>query len=173
MGATVFRMDLRMQSLAKLLQHGLQYQDIVFLSGMRVTTDNEKKYCNDNSWDLVPGVEADAYPYLFLKYGISLEKIVAICASETVKPDGTTYRPTTADTVVKWLMKNPTPGKVLVISNQPFCHYQKVVTETLLPKTFTVDVAGDKASEDTTVAIYLDTLARTIYQWSTMQNSSK
>ncbi len=170
MGATVFRMDLRMLSLAKLLNHGLQYTDIVFLSGARALQENEKQFLVEKKWSVIPTTEAGVYPEMFIDHGIALNNIVFIDAPETVKPDGTKYRPTTADTVIKWLMTNPTPGKCLVISSQPFCQYQKVVTETLLPKTFTVDAAGDKAPADTTVAVYLDTLARTIYQWSTMQN---
>ena len=170
MGATVFRMDLRMASLAKLLQHGLKYTDIVFLSGARALTEEETQFLKEKKWSVIPTTEAGVYPQMFVDYSIALKDIVFIDAPETVKPDGTKYRPTTADTVVKWLMKNPKAGTCLVISSQPFCHYQKVVTETLLPKTFTVDVAGDKAPESTTVAVYLDTLARTIYQWSTTQN---
>lgn len=172
MGATVFRMALRLETLKEVLGALTSYQDIVFLSGCRYLTDNEKEFLKKRGWDPVAKTEAGIYPRMFEEFAIPLAKTICIDSAESKKTDGTSYRPTTADTVKDWLKTNPVPGTAVVISSQPFCHYQKVVTESLLPKTFKVSVVGVKAPEDTTVAVYLDTIARTLYQWSSTQKTS-
>ena len=165
MGGTVSRMALRMETLKELLVSEVQYQNIVFLSGCRYLTDNEKQFLSDKKWDPIATTEFGIYPKLFEEYQIPVNKIVAINAPETVRSNGTTYRPTTADTVECWLQTNPLPGSVVIISSQPFCHYQKIVTESLLPSSFAVSVVGVESPADTIVANYLDTIARTLYQW--------
>ena len=171
MGATVFRMALRMETLRDVLASPIAYKDIVFLSGCRYLTDNEKEFLVKRGWNPLATTEAGIYPRMFEEFKIPMDKVVCIDSLETKKTDGTMYRPTTADTVKDWLKTNPTPGTALVISSQPFCHYQKVVTESLLPTTFRVKTVGVKAPEDTTVAVYLDTLARTLYQWVSTQKT--
>ena len=171
MGATVFRMALRMETLHEVIAKLTSYKDIIFLSGCRYLTDNEKEFLVKRGWNPLATTEAGIYPRMFEEFQIPMNKVVCIDSLETKKADGTMYRPTTADTVKDWLKMNPTPGTALVISSQPFCHYQKVVTESLLPATFTVKAVGVKAPEDTTVAVYLDTLARTLYQWVSTQKN--
>ncbi len=171
MGATVFRMAFRMETLHEVLTKLTSYKDIVFLSGCRYLTDNEKEFLAKRGWDSLAITEAGIYPRMFEEFQIPMNKVVCIDSAETKKADGTMYRPTTADTVKDWLKTNPLAGSALVISSQPFCHYQKVVTESLLPTTFRVQAVGVKAPEDTTVAVYLDTVARTLYQWVSTQKT--
>ena len=171
MGATVFRMALRMETLHEVLAKLTSYKDIVFLSGCRYLTDNEKEFLVMRGWNPLATTEAGIYPRMFEEFQIPMNKVVCIDSLETKKADGTMYRPTTADTVKDWLKTNPISGSALVISSQPFCLYQKVVTESLLPTTFKVEAVGVKAPEDTTVAVYLDTLARTLYQWVSTQKN--
>lgn len=74
-------------------------------------------------------------------------------------------RPTTGDTIEQWLLLNPLPGSILAFSNQPYCTYQESVLRTLLPATFSLETVGDIPSqEDDCMVIYLDTLARLLYQ---------
>jgi len=171
MGATVFRMALRMETLHEVLEKLTSYKNIVFLSGCRYLTDNEKQFLTKRGWETFVPTEVGVYPRMFEESKIPMQKTVCINSLETKRADGTTYRPTTADTVNDWLKTAPGSGSALVISSQPFCHYQKIVTESLLPKEFKVAVVGVKAPEDTTVAVYLDTLARTLYQWVSTQKN--
>jgi hypothetical protein len=171
MGATVFRMAARMETLHEVLVKLTSYKDIVFLSGCRYLTGDEKEFLIKRGWSPVATTEGGVYPRLFEENKIALDKVIFIDSPETILPSGRVWRPTTADGVKDWLKTNPTPGTALVISSQPFCHYQKVVAESLLPTTFTVQAVGVKAPEDTTVAVYLDTLARTLYQWVTTQKN--
>lgn len=73
-------------------------------------------------------------------------------------------RPTTDDTVHAWLATNPKPGRCLVVSSQPFVQRQADVLRALLPAGFTVEAIGQAAKDDYTAAVYLDELARTVYQ---------
>jgi hypothetical protein len=173
MGATVARMALRMETLQEVLEMPVAYKDIIFLSGGRSLIQEEKDFLKKRGWNPIATTEGGVYPRLFEENKIPLNKVVFINASETVQPDGKVWRPTTADCVRDWLKENPTPGLTLVISSQPFCHYQKIVAESLLPETFVVKAVGVKAPESTTVAVYLDTLARTIYQWVTTTQKNK
>jgi hypothetical protein len=74
-------------------------------------------------------------------------------------------RPTTEDTVLYWLDQyRPEPGSCLAFSIQPVIGYQDAVLRTWLPKTFTLETVGSKTEEHIAVGLYLDTLARWLYQ---------
>jgi hypothetical protein len=75
----------------------------------------------------------------------------------------TMRRPNTKDTVESWLLTKPAPGRVLVISNQPYCRYQDAVVKSLLPSTFTVETIGHQSSGLDSTKVHLDSLARGFY----------
>lgn len=89
-------------------------------------------------------------------------------------------RPTTADTVIKWITEyNPEPGHCVSISNQPYVYYQEAVMRGIMKKNgmleqgFSVEGIGmsDIIDFDTfknKIAVILDNFARTIY--TEMQN---
>ncbi len=168
MGAWVgYGMEERMETLRKLLAIPVHADSIVILSGSREVTERERTLLTKQGWQKIPSLEVGLYPRLFKENGLPFETMVLSNAPATKRPDGTWYRPTTAGTVNAWLQRCPTPqpGIVLVVSNQPFCNYQQVVVESLLPKGFSVRTVGKKAPTETPVAVYLDTIARTLYQW--------
>lgn len=83
-------------------------------------------------------------------------------------------RPTTGDTVDQWLLKNPKPGSILAVSNQPYCKYQESVLKTLMPSFFTIETIGDIPNkEDDYIVLYLDTLARFLYQENKRKSDSE
>jgi hypothetical protein len=82
-------------------------------------------------------------------------------------------RPTTRDTVVRWLQSNPPIGSILMLSNNPFILYQFEVlcgelvaaewfsrggTVTPCGNSVTLDYVGDNR-----IAVLLDNFARTLY----------
>lgn len=95
-----------------------------------------------------------------------------ISAPMKIDAKGTVLRPTTDDTVKAWLTKKPTPGRCLIISDQPFVLRQTLVLKTLLPKEFILDAAGPAADESMPIAVFLDELARTIYQIAKLQGKA-
>lgn len=76
---------------------------------------------------------------------------------------GKPRRPNTKDTIDSWLATNPKPGRVLVISNQPYCGYQHSVARTLLPAEFDVETVGHHSRGQDPVKVYLDSLARLFF----------
>lgn len=84
---------------------------------------------------------------------------------------GGLIRPNTDDTIYEWLKYNPTPGKCLIISSQPYIQRQEKVFQTLLPQTFKIEAAGPE-TKNISSAIFLDELARTLYQEVKLKQSS-
>lgn len=93
-----------------------------------------------------------------------------ISAPMKANADGTLLRPTTDDTVNAWLASKPAPGRCLIISDQPFIERQTLVLKSLLPKGFVVDAAGPEADKELPIAVYLDEVARTVYQLTKVRN---
>lgn len=73
-------------------------------------------------------------------------------------------RPTTEDTVHAWLKTKPVPGKVLVVSSLPFIRRQTRILEMLAPQGFSFAPSGPAAERGFPLALYLDELARMLYQ---------
>ena len=73
-------------------------------------------------------------------------------------------RPTTQDTIEAWLATRPVPGSCLALSAQPFIRRQSSLLQALLPSSFTITPAGPEAEDDTPIGLYLDELARAMYQ---------
>jgi hypothetical protein len=78
--------------------------------------------------------------------------------------DNKVRRPTTADTFQQWLTTNPVPGRSLMISNQPYCIYQQLVAEGIVPKEFMYETVGPSTDPSMqNPVIILDTYARCLY----------
>ena len=80
-------------------------------------------------------------------------------------------RPTTDDTVEYWLKTKPLYGRYLAITNAPYTNRQDLVVRALTPRDYGFDTIGSGASEQEKVAIFLDELARFVFQ--TKQLSEK
>ena len=79
--------------------------------------------------------------------------------------NGTIARPNTATTIQEWLAANPYPGSsCLFISDQPYVGYQDIVARTCVPETFNMETVGMRAEPGEKIAIFLDTITRTLYQ---------
>lgn len=83
---------------------------------------------------------------------------------------GSIRRPNTADTIMSWLTTNPEPGSLLVFANQPYVGYFEAVFNTFLLDSFSTEVIGGEASEGAPLALFLDNLARWLYQ-ANLQNA--
>lgn len=171
-GATVVSMNSKLNLLVSYIDQGIKLKEVVILTGQRFITEKEKKDIIElgGNPELIK-TETDAAQFLFdqqhIKEKLNGVVITVVDAPETIKPDGTKQRPTTGDTVHAWLKQGALPGLYLVISQQPYCNNQKVVLETILPSNYTLDVIGKGDNyHQTRVALYLDTLARTLYQQS-------
>lgn len=163
LGATTSRMQMRLDYLCQLWNEGTRFNEIVWLTGDRPLdkrVDDLSTECTTESraahllWEraLLPE-EIKSLPVLFVATPLKIE-------GDSVK------RPTTEDTLITWLKINPTPCKVLFISNQPFCGYQFAVIKASLPDPFMFDLVGPGVSETSSpvAAVILDSIARWLYQ---------
>lgn len=81
-----------------------------------------------------------------------------------MKKDGQICRLTTDDTVQAWLQENPVVSKNLIVSAQPFIRRQTQIFETIFTDSFEFVPSGPCAEENLSIALYLDELARALYQ---------
>lgn len=174
LGATLASMRYRLAYLQSCWDRGVRFKQIVYLVGER-SLDKEKELAvlekEGVSQDKLPATEVDMAHHLIKTMqstgGMEHVPVVVVATSGTIAPNGSYKRPTTADTVNSWVATNPQSGSILAISNQPYCVYQQVVLRSLLPEEFFVETVGAQAANSVTTAVYLDTVARVLYQTHT------
>ncbi|MBX7065817.1 MAG: hypothetical protein K1X28_01170 [Parachlamydiales bacterium] len=134
-----------------LVNTGVTYDRIVLLSGERPLLDSEKAK--------LPGLSTEAEMVQWVYDHSPLSKdISALFISVPMKGE---RRPTTFDTILAWLETKPNPKWCLVISTQPYVHYQGAVFNRIFP--FYTEMAGPAITGSPTVALMLDTLGREIF----------
>ncbi len=182
-GSTVQRMRDRLAYLLQLYNEGYRFKRLVLFTGQRpldakiespeIIFDRNNKVLPIRDDYMMPvdcpKTESDAIRFLLDATILPVEFKDTVTVEFVESPmqktgDGKPRRPTTADTIMQWLSKNPNPGSMLSISNQPFVEYQHTVSKTLLPETFVVETVGGPAERPVKVGLFLDTLARWLYQ---------
>ena len=186
MGATLTDMRVRIAYAIHAWQQGIRYEKIIFLLGERPADSIEDsiELLLDKNNGILPiknnwraphplpateGTIAEAlYAQADLPRGMDTLPVEFIRVPMIENADKTVRRPTTGDTIIKWLATNPAPGSVLAFSNQPYCAYQESVVNTFLPTTFEVETVGQadayKTNAPTNIILFLDNLGRTLYQ---------
>jgi hypothetical protein len=184
MGALASRMRLRLAHVLDLYDQGIRFKQIIFLGGMRprqTQLENEETILglglkNDplskkTDWHFngnLPETESEIMRVLYDQVDLPTDftanvQAVFVDAPMKLNSEGQLVRPTTADTFAEWLKLNPTPGKCLVISNNPYIGYQDSVARTLLPSSFKIETVGTKDSGEK-LSVHLDNLARWLHQ---------
>lgn len=170
MGAAYPRVQDRLSYAIQLWQEGVRFDEIVLLSGARPLTDAEQQALITHfnlTVDQAPVTEVDAMRLVYQRTTMPAEMqavpLIVIDVPMEVAQNGAVMRPTTGDTVNAWMQLQPQPGNCLVISNQPYVGYQDSVVKTLLPQNFVVETVGAQ-SQETKIDVYLDTVARLLYQ---------
>lgn len=173
----------RIAFLFLLFEEGVRFQKLIVCTGARPLDPDEEPetmfFDRDNGiapirddYQLpaeLPKTETDIAHMLFDQaiFPVWFTESVAIEFVDTPMQkhtDGSVRRPNTGDTIHHWLDRYPKPGSVLSISDQPFVCYQHAVLKTLLPPPFVVETVGPAADKPITVGIFLDNLARWLYQ---------
>ncbi len=162
-----YGLEERMETLKKLLGIPIHAQEIAILLGRNLLTVVEKKLLTERGWKDIPATKAALYLHFFKEHGLPVDGMVLVDASPAQQKDGNWDCLATADAVKKWLTRRPSPqpGTLLMISHQPFCNFEHLALESLLPKGFIIRTVGKATAGDTRVAVYLDTIARTLYVW--------
>jgi hypothetical protein len=162
LGALSSRMERRLTFLVELWQKGIKFQQIVFLSSDRPLFP---------LLETIPeGIhtESELMGFFFKNQPVPDEMrkipLQVISSPLILNEKGTFDFPNTGHTFSDWLKTKPHPGKCLIISDQPFVGYQDAVARGSLPPTFTCETVGMEALEDLPMAVYLDNLAKWLYQ---------
>lgn len=132
-------------------QCGAACDNIVFLTGERPLLDSEKKK--------LPNLRTEGEMVRWAYQQSNLPKEIPVSFVEA--PMRGERRPNSFDTIEAWLKTNPHPGSCLLISSQPYVHYQEAVFSRLL--SFPIEAAGPRVVGEPTVALLLDTLGRELF----------
>lgn len=180
LGATVPRMEHRLNQLIKLWKEGVRFNQIIVLAGQRplaADIDQVEALINRIIGEDTQGeartiarplTETEAARLLFKVTNMPADMgqvpVVFIDTPKLWQQDHW-QRPCTRDTLKKWIGTStpetgaPKSGKTLIVSDQPHALYQQEVVRQELPDSFTTEVTAQQAGADTRVAIYLDALA--------------
>lgn len=166
----------RLAYLEDLWKKGIRFKSLVFLSGWRplYADETEEELMGKNQTILaqrddwkkgareLPTNEIEMIPWVFeqSQFFKTMEDIPATYISAPALAGNP--RATTLDKIRAWVSTNPKPGSCLFISDQPYIAYQQLDFQTLMDTRFSVETAGPAADDNTTIEIYLDTLARAL-----------
>jgi len=170
LGATVFRMQKRIETLIRLWNDGVRFHQVVVMTGARPldpAVEALTEFCKTEGeaakllWKLAPIPEG-------------MEKVEVVFVDVPMIPvPGGFRRPNTGDTAAAWMALKPKPGKCLFVSNQPYCLYQDAVIKSLLLKEFNVETVGDGVDGHLqNAAVVLDTVSRWLYQEQILRSAS-
>lgn len=154
-GALLSTVERRIAYLADLWKKGIRFNQIVFLTGERPLIDSEKAICSLE-------MESQMVEWAYFQSDLPKDIPVVFINAPQKQREGKWVRPQTTDTIAAWLQTAPQPGSCLAVSNQPYVAYQMAVMQSLLPKEFELETVGPQVKGEPTVALILDTIAKTI-----------
>ena len=175
LGATIPRMERRLNQVVRLWEQGIRANHIVFLTGQRPLTpaiDHPDQLilratASKRATDLSrPQNETEAAQMIWISSTMppSMRKTgCQFISSPRVWTGNEWQRPNTRDTLKEWLQTQPASGSVLVISDNPHALYQKAVVEDELPASFKISMAAEAADPGTNLENYLDALALSLH----------
>jgi hypothetical protein len=161
----------RIDFLVSLWNEGVRFDYIVFLTASRPLDPRIEGVAQlrlEGSDLPIPTTEAEMMRLVFsqtdVPEGMKALPLQVIDVPMLPNGQGGIRRANTQDTILAWLATDPAPGSAVVVSNQPFIGYQDAVWRTLVPESLEADTVGPAAGSNVLVAVYLDNLARWIYQ---------
>ena len=170
LGATVPRMQKRLNHLVNLWETGTRFHKIIFLVGIRPLVPEVDKIQqltittvgNAPHKDAFPITELEGAEMIFHSTPMpeAMRQLPVEYISTPRRWEGNRWqRANTRETTKTWSKTNPASGSALVMSEQPSAHYQMEVIRQELSAGFTVDLAARPAAPDTRLVILLDALA--------------
>jgi hypothetical protein len=161
LGGYYTRIKARLAHLAKEWERGVRFKQLIFLTGERFLDSVTESL-------LFPlgekATETDLMRHLFKEHPLFDKLPLTVVDTAGTRGQKGWQRPTTKDTILKWLKSAPMPGKCLFISSQPFVKYQHSVICSALPDTFSCETVGSYTEAGLSLSVYLDNFARWLYQ---------
>ena len=162
LGATLPSVRKRIDFLIKEWNRGVRFEKIVFLTGQRPL--NEKL---ESSKEFLHGTlpKNETEVMLFVWNEVDLPKELKALPLEVIDapPIPPLERPTTQSTIEAFLKTQPTEGKCLAFSNQPYIGPQHATLKHFLPRSLPIETVGPLGGESLPASILLDNLARWLY----------
>ena len=165
------RVRLRLQYLIEQWDQGVRFSHLYFLSGERPLEAQEKDMLQEwSSSLLLPKTEREMVQCIWEQSPLPEElrnQVEVHFINAPMKKDPLSeklLRPNAEDTVETWLKTSPPHGLYLTITNAPYIHRQNLVLRSIAPSEYTFDTVGPASSEHEKMAIFLDELARSIFQ---------
>lgn len=159
------RIKARLQHLCDEFARGVRFRRLVFLTGERfLDPETEAPLYGMTSKQTEAELMQHIWDKNFASTPLKNLPFALIDTPGYKMPNGNWQRPTTKDTVAKWLTFSPKPGTCLCLSSQPFIGYQNAVMRSCLPSSFGVETVGAHTEKDLPLSVYLDNLARWLYQ---------
>jgi len=149
-GALLSTAQKRIAYLKELLERGIHFDRIVFLTGERLLLDSEKTLCFCTT-------EKEMIEWVY-EHSDLPKKIPVLFIDSPMQEK----RPTTKDTIDSWLETEPKIGSCLAISSQPYVLYQDSVLRSVISEEFEIETVGPQVTGNPTVALILDTVAKEI-----------
>ena len=171
-GAMASAVARRLDFLVEEWQRGVRFDEIVFVTGQRSLDSALEKTFIDAGLKTEPEMMQYLWKTKALPVALKRLPLKIANALPVRSPDGQLKRPQTKDAILTWLASNPQPAKAVFISNQPHVGYQHAVAETTMPKQFNFETIGPAASDKTKISVYLDAIARWLYQESLKRQHS-
>ncbi len=184
-GALFSTVCLRLYYLVEQWQQGVRFSRIYFLSGERpleVQYENPEVFRDDSKSLLkmrkesllgslkFPETESQMTEFVWENFEIPEDmrrEVQVHFINAPLKKDqktGKTIRPNTNDTIDAWLKTQPAHGTYLAVSNAPHINRQDFVIRMIAPKEYTFETVGPAAKKEQKVAIFLDEIARLIFE---------
>jgi hypothetical protein len=165
LGGYYTRIQARLKTLADEWEKGARFRRLVFLTGERfLDPHTEAPLFNFTAKQTETELMLHLWKKNFASHPLQQLPFTLVDTPGRKDKEGHWVRPTTKDTILKWLSFSPMPGKCLCISSQPFVGYQHSVLSTYLPKDFSFETIGAYTEKDLPLSVYLDNLARWLYQ---------
>lgn len=183
-GGLLPRVRLRLHYLILEWNLGIRFANLYFLSGDRpleTLHENRETFMQDEASPLkirknwkepsnLPKTENEMIQLVWEQSEIpeDMRQSVKVHFIRAPMKDGIngvkTVRPTTDDAVEAWLKTAPIHGRYLAVTNAPYTNRQDVVIRTIAPSEYSFETIGSRANPQEQMAIFLDELARLIFQ---------
>lgn len=183
-GALLPRVRQRLHYLIEQWKLGVRFSHLYFLSGERSLTnlyENKNTFVKDDESNLkirkewivpqkFPKTECEMMKLIWEQSEIPKgmrQEVKVFFINATLKKDsknGELLRPIREDTVKTWLKLDPPEGCYLGITNIPYNNREDVILRRLAPQKYCFDMVGCNLNRKEKVTVFLDEVARYIFQ---------
>lgn len=162
-GATAPAINQRLNFLIREWRRGVRFDALVFLTGERPLEPTRDKGFIDMGLKTEREMMERIWNAKRRPAALKRLPLKIVDTPLLRSPDGRSRRPQTGDTIQAWLASKPQPAKAVFISSQPHVGYQHAVAKGVMLKEFDFETIGP-ASRKVKISVYLDAIARWLYQ---------